>query len=100
MKKVKFSKFRKFWNNFVVFSKNSAQASEAVDFLNIFLWFLGFWGSFSYEKRNIAAVLRAVVKSHKGLKGAKAFACVCAQEEISKIYQNLQGRDHAGFFLL
>ena len=42
MKKVKFSKFRKFWNNFVVFSKNSAQASEAVDFLNIFLWFLGF----------------------------------------------------------
>ena len=70
---------------------------------------MGFWGSFSYKtfsykkktyKRNIEAVLRAVLKSHIGQKGAKVFVCVCVQEEISKIYQNLQGRDHAGFFLL
>ena len=31
------------------FLKISAQAFEAGDFLNIFFWFWGFWGSFSYR---------------------------------------------------
>ena len=30
-----------------------------------------------YNGRIIAAILRAVVKSHKGLKEAKVFACGC-----------------------
>ena len=29
------------------------------------------------NRRNIATVLRAVIKSHKGLKGTKVFACGC-----------------------
>ena len=31
------------------FLKIAAQTSEAGDFLNIFLRFLGFWGSFSHK---------------------------------------------------
>ena len=32
-----------------MFLKVAAQVFEAGDFLNIFLWFLGFWGSLSYK---------------------------------------------------
>ena len=48
--------------NFVIFKelkeksaflKIAGQASEAGDFLNIFLRFLGFWGSFSYKKKRV-----------------------------------------------
>ena len=51
------------------------------------------------NRRNTATVLRAVVKSHNGLKGKKVFACGCSGR-ISKIYQNLQGRARAGVLLL
>ena len=47
------------------------------------------------NRRNTATVLIAVVKSHNRLKGAKVFACGCL-EEISNIFQNLQGRARAG----
>ena len=49
------------------------------------------------NRRNTATVLRAVVKSHNCLKGTKVFL-VCALEEISKVFQNLQGRACAGVF--
>ena len=50
------------------------------------------------NRRNTATVLRAVVKSHNGLKGTKVFP-VGVLEEISKNYQNLQGRARAGVLL-
>ena len=34
------------------------------------------------NRRTIAAVLRAVVKSHKGLKEAKIFACGCSGRNL------------------
>ena len=49
-----------------VFLKIAAQASEAGDFLNIFLRFLGFWGSFSYQmfviKKNVYCKIHFVNK--------------------------------------
>ena len=33
--------------------------------------------------RNTATVLRAVVKSHKGLKGTKVFACGCSGRNLN-----------------
>ena len=51
------------------------------------------------SRRNTATVLIAVVKSHHRLKGTKLFTCDCL-EEISNIFQNLQGRARAGVFLL
>ena len=41
-----------------------------------------------YNRRSIAAVLRAVVKYNKGLKGAEIFACGCSGK-ILKVSQNL-----------
>ena len=49
------------------------------------------------NRRNTATVLRAVVKSHQGLKETKPFSCILKQ--TSKISQNLQGRDRAGVLL-
>ena len=51
------------------------------------------------NRRNTATRLIAVVKSHNRLKGTKVFACGCL-EEISKIFQNLQGRALASVPLL
>ena len=51
------------------------------------------------NRRNTATVLIAVVKSHNRLKGTKVFAWGCL-EEISKLFQNLQGRARAGVLLL
>ena len=34
------------------------------------------------DRRNTATVLRVVVKSHKGLKGTKAFACWCSGRNL------------------
>ena len=49
-----------------VFLKIAAQASEAGDFLNIFLRFLGSWGSFSYQmfviKKNVYCKIHFVNK--------------------------------------
>ena len=42
-----------------------------------------------YNRKNIAAVLRAAIKHHNGLKEAKIFLPVGVLEEISKISQNL-----------
>ena len=36
------------------------------------------------NRRNIVTVLRTVVKSHKGLKGTKVFACGCFGRNIKK----------------
>ena len=47
------------------------------------------------NRRNTSTALIAVVKSHNRLKGAIVFACGCL-EEISNIFQNLQGRARAG----
>ena len=52
-----------------------------------------------HNKRNTATVLRAVVKSHNGLKWQK-YLPVGVLEEISKNFQNLQGRASAGVLLL
>ena len=35
-----------------------------------------------YNRVNIAAVLRAVIKYNKGLKGAKMFACGCSGRNL------------------
>ena len=51
------------------------------------------------SRRNIVTVLRTVVKSHKGLKGTKVFACGCFGRNL-KMSQNLQGRAGAGVLSL
>ena len=45
---LNFVNFKEFWEK-SAFLKIVAQAFKAGDFLNIFLGFLGFWGSFSYK---------------------------------------------------
>ena len=37
------------------------------------------------NRRNTATVLRAVVKSHNGLKGTKVFACGCSGRNLKKL---------------
>ena len=37
------------------------------------------------NRRNTPAVLRAVAKSHKGLQGAKLFACGCSGRNLKNI---------------
>ena len=62
-----------------VFLKIAAQASEAGDFLNIFLRFLGSWGSFSYQmfviKKNVYCKIHFVNKICRMIKGlSKSFS--------------------------
>ena len=43
------------------------------------------------KRRNTATVLRTVVKSHKGLKGTKVFACACSGRNL-KNFSNFTGK--------
>ena len=49
------------------------------------------------NRRNTATVLRAVVKSHNGLKETKLFACVCSGRNLKNL-SKFAGRARAGVF--
>ena len=51
------------------------------------------------NERNVATVLRAVVKFHNRLKGIKVLVCGFSGRNL-KSFQNLQGRARAGVVLL
>ena len=50
------------------------------------------------NRRNTAIVLRALVKSHKVLNGAKVFACGCSGRNL-KNFSKLSGKSRAGVLL-
>ena len=60
-----------------VLLKIATQAFEAGGFLNIFLRFWAFWGSFSYQnfcyKRNVYPGLLNKIEAHKSLKFRNTF---------------------------
>ena len=50
------------------------------------------------NRRNTATVLRAVVKSHNGLKGTKVFACGCSGRNLKNL-SKFAGKARAGVLL-
>ena len=53
--------------------------------------FLGLRKGNCRNGRNIAAILRAVVKSHNRLKGTKVFACACSGRDL-KFFSKFAGK--------